>query len=138
MQEIRSSKYHSGLRIAVVVFALILVFDSGLLTEKTAGISAGAQHYVAAAVGVRVGVAPNEFNTLTGRITELEQELAAKDREIVLAKSIEQNTGSSFDTSTFVLSIILFILLVLIVLNYVLDYLRIQANRSQIKKTSTA
>jgi hypothetical protein len=105
--------------------ALVLVFDSGLVTERTSELSRGAQMYVASAVGVKVGVAPNEVNVLTARITELETELAAKDREITVALDREVTTPTPpIDTSTFILSIILFILLVLIVMNYILDYLR--------------
>ncbi len=115
--------YHSVLRIAVCVCALVLLFDSGLISESTARVSSNAQDYLASAVGVKVGVAPNDINVLTTRITELETELANRDREI----SVGLNTGGSetpVDMSTFILSIILFILLVLIILNYILDYVR--------------
>lgn len=128
------STYHSLLRIALCVCAVVLVFDSGLLSKATADLSSSAQDYVATAVGVKVGVAPNDVNVLTARITELEQELSAKEREI----SVSAGSGSSssdIDLSTFVLSIILFILLVLIVLNYALDYLRLEAVQ---RKKSTA
>lgn len=115
--------YHSALRVLSVVCALLLVFDSGILIGGTEKLSLDAQNYLANAVGVRVGVAENEVNTLTARITELETELARKEREI----AVNLNTGTSdnsFDTSTFVLSTILFILLLLIVLNYILDFIR--------------
>jgi hypothetical protein len=101
------------------------VFDSGLVSEKTELLSRGAQEYVASAVGVKVGVAPNDINVLTARITELESELAARDRNIdVSINRGEGESKSAVDTSTFILSVILFILLVLIVMNYVLDYVR--------------
>jgi hypothetical protein len=124
-KRLESSVYHSVLRVALVVVALVLLFDSGIVSESTATLSRGAQNYVAAAVGVRVGVAPNEVNVLTARITELEGELARKDREI----AVNLNTGDAStgpSTSTFILSIILFILLILIILNYILDYVRIR------------
>lgn len=122
-KSLESSTYHSLLRIALLVCAFTLVFDSGLLSEATQKLSLNAQQYVAAAVGVRVGVAQNDVNVLTARITELETELARKDREInVNLDTSAAPTGPN--TSTFVLSAILFILLVLIVLNYILDYLR--------------
>jgi hypothetical protein len=122
------STYHSLLRIALCVCAVVLVFDSGLISKATADLSSSAQDYMATAVGVKVGVAPNDVNVLTTRITELEQELATKEREISVNVG---NGGSSngFDMSTFVLSIILFILLVLIVLNYALDYLRLESSQ---------
>lgn len=122
---LETSLYHSLLRISVCVLALVLLFDSGILVENTAKLSQGAQDYMASAVGVKVGVAPNEVNVLTARITELEQEVAARDRQI--AVSIDGGgtpSPASVDTSTFILSVILFILLVLIVLNYALDYIR--------------
>ena len=118
--------YHSLLRVALIVVAITLVFDSGLLFSKSAELSSSTQQYLANAVGVTVGVSPNEVNQLTGRITELEQELAA-EREI--AVSLNSENAPSTDKSTFVLSIILFILLVLIVLNYALDYVRAKTLR---------
>lgn len=120
------SVYHSLLRIALCVCALVLVFDSGLFSKATADLSSSAQDYVATAVGVKVGVAPNDVNVLTARISELEQELATKEREINVNVG-DDNVASGIDMSTFVLSIILFILLVLIVLNYALDYLRLES-----------
>ena len=122
-KSLESSTYHSLLRVALLVCAFTLVFDIGLLNEATQKLSLNAQQYVAAAVGVRVGVAQNDVNVLTARITELETELARKEREIDV--NVDKTASPAGpNTSTFVLSAILFILLVLIVLNYVLDYLR--------------
>lgn len=119
--------YHSLLRISVCVCALLLVFDSGIIFSETSSISQDTQNYLANAIGVKVGVAPNDVNILTAKITELEQELAVRDREI--AVNLNQAVpNTSNDTSTIMLSIILFILLVLIVMNYALDYLRLQRN----------
>ncbi len=115
--------YHSLLRILICVFALLLVFDSGLLVDSTSALSDQTQRYMASVVGVSVGVAPTEVNQLTARITELESELEAKERLIAVSVR-DNNQKPAFDKSTFLLSIILFILLVLIVLNYALDYLR--------------
>jgi hypothetical protein len=83
---------------------------------------------------VRVGVAENDVNILTKRITELETELAQKERDIAVRLNTDSNS-SSFDTSTFVLSLILFILLVLIVLNYILDYVRLRQT-TLVRKTT--
>lgn len=120
--EIKYSLYHSLLRIAVCALALVLIFDSGLLIKGTAKISSDTQSYLANAVGVKVAVEPNDMNILTARITELEQEIKVKDREI--AVNLDRNEGGSADKSTFVLSALLFILLLLIVINYILDYYR--------------
>ncbi len=114
--------YHSFLRVAVVVVAFVLVFDSGLLIKSTASLSDFTQEHLANVVGVTVGVAPTEVNQLTARITELETEVAAKER--LIAVNLKNNSESGIDKSTFVLSATLFILLVLILLNYVLDYRR--------------
>lgn len=122
---IEHTLYHSMLRIAVCVIALALVFDSGLIVAATANISNNTQLYLANAVGVNASVAPTEVNQLTARITELEGELQTREREIAVNLNKNDNAGA-FDKSTFVLSIILFILLVLIVLNFTLDYLRMR------------
>lgn len=125
--------YHSMLRIAVCVIAFALVFDSGLIVAGTANISNNTQLYLANAVGVNASVAPTEVNQLTARITELEGELQTQEREI--AVNLNKNNAGSFDKSTFVLSVILFILLVLIVLNFTLDYLRMR-NPNRLYKES--
>jgi hypothetical protein len=117
--------YHSLLRIAVCVMACALVFDSGLLVKSTAILSNNTQIYLANAIGVNASVVPTEVNQLTARITELEGELQTKNREIQVNLN-ENDNANSFDKSTFVLSVILFILLVLIVLNFALDYLRMR------------
>ncbi len=118
------STYHSVLRIAVLVFAIVLVFDSGLLLKNTKILSTSTQQYLANAVGVYVGVAPTEVNQLTARITELEGELDAKER--LIAVNLADNKNAPIDKSTLILSIIVFILLVLIIINYILDYLRMR------------
>ena len=119
---LQQSLYHSFLRIAALLFALVLLFDSGLVLPVTKQLSTNAGLHIASVVGVTVGVAPNEVNQLTSRITELETELAAKER--LIAVSVQKNENNNFDTSTFILSVILFILLTLIILNYILDYQR--------------
>ncbi len=121
---LRFSFYHKTLRILCAVFTLVLIFDSGLLFPKSKELSLHTQNYLASAIGINASVAPNELNVLTARITELEQELATKDREIAVTLSSGTSATGTVPTSTIVLSIILFILLVLIVLNYALDYLR--------------
>lgn len=115
--------YHKTLRVFVCVFAAVLMFDSGFFSATTTLLSRNTQLYLANAVGVYVGVAPTEINTLTAKITTLEEErdLAIKEREIAIGLS---GQSSASDTSTFVLSAIVFILLVLIILNYALDFMR--------------
>ena len=119
----KNSLYHSFLKIAVCVFAFVLVFDGGLALPATESMSSLTQQHLASVVGVTLGVAPNDVNVLTTRITELETELEAKER-LIAVNLQNTNSDGGLDVSTFVLSIIVFILLVLIVLNYALDYIR--------------
>lgn len=123
-KSLADSIYHGVLRIAVLLFAILLVFDSGLISKNTKILSTSTQQYLANAVGVYVGVAPTEVNQLTARITELEGELDAKER--LIAVNLADNKNAPIDKSTLILSIIVFILLVLIIINYILDYLRMR------------
>lgn len=125
-----NSVYHSLLRILSLLVAGLLVFDSGFLIPGSALLSNQAQSHLATVVGVSVGVPANEVNVLTTRITELESELA--ERERVIAVSLESTSGEAVPVSrsTIVLSLILFILLTLIVLNYYLDYRRGRFDRT--------
>lgn len=121
---LQSTLYHQFLRVSALALALVLLFDSGLVLPITKQLSTDAGYHVANVVGVTVGVAPSDVNVLTGRITELETELEAKER--LIAVNVQNREQGGFDTSTFILSIILFILLTLIVLNYILDYVRVR------------
>lgn len=116
------------LRVSALVCALVLVFESGLISESTAQLSRGTSSYLANAIGVGASVQPTELNMLTAELTERERDLdireaALAEREIEVNLSREAGSG---DTATYLLASILFILLVLILLNYVLDYLRLK------------
>lgn len=127
MQSLEQTTYHQILRIALVVSAVVLVFDSGLLVPETKALSVGTQHYLASVIGVEATVRPNELNLYTAALTQKEQELAAREAAIAdreIAVSLNTASRSASPTSTYVLSTILFILLVLVILNYILDYLR--------------
>jgi hypothetical protein len=123
---IEQSTYHSLLRILSAVVAIALVFESGLLSATTARLADNTELYLANAVGVSVGVAPNEYNQITAALTTKEKSLQA--RELAIAeREIEIGIAagtSAPDRTTFILAVVLFILLLLIVLNYALDYLR--------------
>lgn len=118
--------YHRILRISVLVCAIALVFESGIVSESTAVLSQNTHSYLANAVGMSAGVAPTELNQYTAALTQKERELEA--REAALSEreiAVNLTTGSSSNERvTYILAAILFILLVLIVLNYLLDYLR--------------
>lgn len=130
MAYLEHTGYHKLLRVALVVVACVLVFESGLFSDVTAHLSDSTEQYLANAVGVSVGVEPTELNEITAALTQREQQLAAREaaisaREREIDVSISRGGGvAGDDVSTFILSAILFILLVLIVLNYVLDFVR--------------
>jgi hypothetical protein len=125
---IEHSNYHKILRIASVVCALVLVFQSGLISKSTNDLARGTETYLANAVGVGASVEPTALNQMTAQLTEKEQELAVREsalreREIEVGLRTDDGVPAT-DPTTYLLASILFILLVLIVLNYVLDYLR--------------
>ena len=124
------SAYHMVLRVTGVMLALLLVFDSGVLLPVTKELSIGAQQYVANTVGATARVEQTELNTLTAELTrqkkELdEREVALNERELSvgLGGGTQQSVQSD-SISTYILSVLLFIILVLIVLNYALDFAR--------------
>jgi hypothetical protein len=131
----RYSNYHRVLRISAVVFALVLIFESGLINESTAKISRGTESYLANAIGMSAAVAPTELNQYTADLTKKERELAAREAALQ-EREISVNLSTApkkSDTSTYILASILFILLVLIILNYALDYLRAREEREQLQ-----
>lgn len=122
--------YHKLLRIGLVVTAFVLLFDGGFVVQDSAQLADSTEQYLANAISVSVGIPETELNTVTAALTEQKQALDAREaaiveREIQLQKNpVVASAGT--DTSTFILSLILFILLVLIVLNYGLDYARVR------------
>ncbi len=126
--------YHKFLRVSLGVVTCVLVFQSGLLSDVTPRLTEQTARYMANAVGVTVGVAPTELNTITADLTKRETALAAreqalKDREISVGLNGE-GSGMSQTTTTFLLATVLFILLVLVVLNYILDFVRARRSRT--------
>lgn len=135
----QQSLYHSLLRVASSALALVLLFDSGLVLPVTKELSQNTQLYLGNVIGVSAGVEPNELNVITAALTKKEQELNAREQEIKEREiKLNDNTTSlpSNDSSTFVLSIILFILLALIVLNYGLDFARSRQSQQSYAKTA--
>jgi hypothetical protein len=123
-----NSLYHSLLRVSLLVCAIALVFENGILSESTAVLSQNTHSYLASAVGMSAGVAPTELNQYTAQLTQKERELTAREASLSereIADSLSTAPGSSSNQrATYILSSILFVLLVLILLNYTLDYLR--------------
>lgn len=125
--------YHRTLRVSALILALVLLFVSGLVSERTAQLAEHTQWYLANAVGVSVGVEESELNQITAALTQQERELAEREaalqqREIDVGIRSDGGGVASGINSTLVLSVILFILLVLIVLNYILDFVRSRAS----------
>lgn len=122
--------YHKMLRVFMAVVAVTLLFDSGILSPVTSELSNGAQQYVATAIGVSAVIPENELNKITAELSARERDLDAREaalegREIdARAFDTGGTTASPGGLSTYILSILLFVLLVLITLNYVLDFLR--------------
>lgn len=119
------TRYHKFLRTALVVTAGVLVFDGGFVFPITKQLSDVSVQYVASVgAGMHASVPPNEYNSLSAQLAEQQRNLDAREA----ALSEREISTRSFDTSgdsdfsTYVLSIILFILTVLIVFNYVMDF----------------
>jgi len=122
---IKDSIYHQLLRVSSVVICLSLVMISGILYPATREISSLMIYQMASAIGVTVGVTPNELNVITAQLTEKERQLAVREaslREREIAVLIPQ--GANSERSTYILATLLFIILLLILLNYVLDFYR--------------
>ncbi|MCA9362606.1 hypothetical protein KC906_04475 [Candidatus Kaiserbacteria bacterium] len=124
---IQSSQYHRVLRVSAVVCAVVLVFQSGLLSDTTAQLAANTQQYMANVIGMSASVEPTELNQLTAELTAKQTELAAREsalREREISVGLNGGMPAANQTTTYILASVLFILLVLILLNYALDYLR--------------
>lgn len=129
---LQNSNYHRMLRIASLVCAVVLLFESGLVHEATKGLATETHLYLANVIGMSASVQPTELNQMTAELTRMEQELQERERVI---KEREISVGlraapASSDTTTYILASVLFILLVLIILNYTLDYLRLREPRN--------
>jgi hypothetical protein len=129
-----NSLYHSILRVSLLVCAIALVFESGILSQSTAVLSQNTHSYLANAVGMSAGVAPTELNQYTAQLTQKERELEVREAalsERETAVNLTSGSGANpNERATYVLAGILLILLVLILLNYTLDYLRLKKAQS--------
>lgn len=114
--------YHQCLRSTALVFLALLIFDSGFISPLTKQLSDNTYNYVASVISVGAAVAPNELNMLTAELTAQKKTLDEKERALDIA--LKGETSSERNLSTYVLSVLLFIILVLITLNYALDYAR--------------
>ena len=118
---------------SVVVTAFILVFQSGLVDERTTVLFSETTKNLSAMVGASATVAPTEINQITAGLTEQQQLLNAR-AETINAREIELGlsdgvTKQTTTTTTYLLAAVLLIQLILLVLNYLLDYLRSRETR---------
>jgi hypothetical protein len=133
MVDIRNSVYHKVLRVGMLVTALVLVFQSGIISNSTRILSSNTTQYLANSVGAHVAVEPTELNTLTAEITA--QKLALEQRESAIReREIEiglEPGEAKLARETYILAALLSVLLALIILNYILDYLRTRESVKQ-------
>ena len=88
--------------------------------------SLSTQSYLANSVGITVGVAPTELNTLTAGLTAKELALDSRDRALTereIAIGLNGQAGTQ-DKTTFIMGLTLFMVVLLLVLNYALDFIR--------------
>ena len=127
------NRYHSFLRVLMVVTAIAVLFDGGFLFPITKQFSDTTVEYVASVgAGMFASVPQNEINTLSGQIAERQRELDAREASLNEREISARSFGaddSTTDYSTYILSVILFILSVLLVLNYIMDWVRVKQSR---------
>ena len=133
------SRTRSILRVSMILAAFVLVFDGGFLSPITEQLSNTTYTYLAAAgASMSASVPENEFNTLTADIAAEQLRLAAREQALnereIAARTYENE--SSTDYSTYVLSLLLFIIVVLLMLNYVMDWQRARMYQYQNGKTT--
>jgi large-conductance mechanosensitive channel len=123
----QDSLYHIVLRTSALTLSLVLLFVSGIISPVTQQISKDTERYLATAIGMYAAVEPNGLNEMTAALTERDTALSVREAAIAereLALGLNEGAPATADYTTFILSVIVFILLVLIVLNYVMDYVR--------------
>jgi len=123
----------------MVLAAFILVFDGGFLSPITEQLSDTTYMYLGAAgASMSASIPENEFNTLTADIAAEQLRLAAREEELNEREIAARTYGGERDTdySTYVLSLLLFIIVVLLLLNYVMDWQRARIYQYQNGKTT--
>jgi hypothetical protein len=129
----QSLLYRSLLRVSVVVTAIVLLFQSGLVDDRTTVVFLDTTENLQAMVGLSVSVAPTEINSFTAELTKRQQLLNAREETIASRENELGLTGGSAqnntETTTYILAAILLIQLILLILNYLLDYVRSRENQ---------
>lgn len=129
MKHQQHTLYHATLRVSALLLALLLLVVSGIFSPVTSQLAYNTELYVANVIGVGASVEPTELNTITAALTAKERELAAREkalseREISVGLSTGDQEERMSAISTYILSVLLFIIIVLLVLNYALDFAR--------------
>ncbi len=129
----QSLLYRSLLRVSVVVTAIVLLFQSGLVDDRTTVVFLDATENLQAMVGLSMSVAPTEITLFTAELTKRQQLLNAREETIASRENELGLTGGSTqnntETTTYILAAILLIQLILLILNYLLDYVRSRENQ---------
>jgi hypothetical protein len=106
----------------------MLVFDSGIAFPVTKTLSNATVSYLAsvAGSGMFASVPPNEINTLTAQITEQQRALDAREATLHEREIVARQYGTTETTeySTYIISVLLFVIIVLLVINYIFDFIR--------------
>lgn len=120
------SLYASILRVSSLTVACVLTFQSGIVTPVTRQLSDTTYLYLAQSSRVVAQVEKNELNTLSEELRREKEDLERREAELRTIESRTFGTGSESSYTTYILSVILFILTVLILLNYILDWRRLR------------
>lgn len=118
------SFYHRILRVSALTVAFVLVFDSGLAIPVTKQLSDNTWSYLASSAGVFAQIEPNELNVITAELTARGAELDRREAALRTIEARDFGNTEPPDYSTYILSVILFLLTTLIVTNYVFDWRR--------------
>lgn len=122
------SLYHKLLRVSLVIASIMLLFDGGFVMPITKEFSDNTLLYLASTrTSVVANVPENELNIITTELARRERELDARESAL-REREIDARDFGQVDTdySTYILSVLIFILTALIVLNYFLDYMRLK------------
>jgi hypothetical protein len=138
------SKIRVGLQYAILVFALVLVGQLSLADVSLKTFSLQAVQNIAGVVGMTVGVAPNEANTLAQELRARELNLESREQALdareqdVRALIVEETAKNDRSTMMLIIGVALF-LAALIGANFYLDYKRRGVKEEQEgNETSTA
>ena len=123
------SLYLSALRVSLLTTAVVLIFDSGIVSPVTKQLSDNTLLYLAQTASVVARVEQTEINTLSEDLRKRSEELDAKEAALRTIEARTYGASTEPDYSTYILSLILFILTLLIVLNYILDWHRVRSER---------